>query len=113
MNGVAWERKNNALHLKSKKGDNMNRIDTSIQGYKYIGIKLTEQQFKDLNDLEILVGMNEHRQKIPVFNTMAVLKVLGLLPPEMIYDVSHDNANNNSNENINEALQRKFGKVID
>lgn len=61
----------------------------------------------------MLIGMNEHRQKIPVFNTMVALKVLGLLPPEMVCDVSHDNANNNSNENINETLQRKFGKVID
>ena len=91
----------------------MNRIDTSIKGYEHIGIKLTEQQFKDLNDLEMLVGMNEHRQKIPLFNTMAVLKVLGLLPPEMICDVSHDRADNDSNENIKETLQRKFGKVID
>lgn len=91
----------------------MNKIDTSIDGYKYIGIRLTEQQFKDLNDFEMLIGMNEHRQKIPVFNTMAVLKVLGLLPSEMICDVSHDNTDNNSNENIKETLQRKFGKVID
>lgn len=91
----------------------MNRINTSIDGYKYIGINLTKQQFKDLNDLEMLIGMNEHRQKIPMFNTMAVLKVLGLLPPKMIYDVSNDGTDDNSNENINEALQRKFGKAID
>ena len=91
----------------------MNRIDTSIKGYEYIGIKLTEQQFKDLNDLEMIIGMNEHRRKIPVFNTMAVLKLMGLLPPEMVCDVSRDNANNNSDENVNETLQRKFGKVID
>lgn len=91
----------------------MGRIDTSIDGYKYIGINLTEQQFEDLNDLETLIGMNEHRQKSPVFNTMAVLKALNLLPAEMVDDVSHDNTNDNAHKNINEALQRKFGKVID
>lgn len=91
----------------------MNRIDTSKEGFKYIGINLTEQQFKDLNDLEMLIGMNEHRKKIPVFNMMAALKILGLLPPEMICDVSYDNANDDSNKNIDETLQRKFGKVID
>ena len=91
----------------------MNRVDISKKGYEYIGVKLTDKQFNDLNDLETLIGMNEHRQKSPVFNTVAVLKILGLLPPEMIYEVGNRNTDNDSNENINESLQRKFGKVVD
>ena len=91
----------------------MNRVDISKKGYEYIGVKLTDKQFNDLNDLETLIGMNEHRQKSPVFNTVAVLKILGLLPPEMVYDVGNRDADNDSNENINESLQRKFGKVVD
>lgn len=90
----------------------MNRVDISKKGYEYIGVKLTDKQFNDLNDLETLIGMNEHRQKSPVFNTVAVLKILGLLPPEMIYGVSNSDTNNETNENINESLQRKFGKVV-
>lgn len=61
----------------------------------------------------MLIGMNEHRQKIPAFNTMAILKVLGLLPPKMICDVSNNKTDNNSNDNVNKTLQRKFGKVVD
>lgn len=91
----------------------MKRIDTSIEGFQYVGINLTEQQYDDLSDLNALILANEHRQNIPVFNIMLALKILGLLPTEMIYDVSNNNTDNNSNENINDTLQRKFGKQID
>lgn len=53
----------------------MSRIDTSIEGFCYVGINLTEQQYEDLCDLNALILMNEHRQKIPVFNTMLDLTV--------------------------------------
>lgn len=91
----------------------MNKIDTSLDGFRYVGINLTEQQYEDLSDLNTLILMNEHRQNIPVFNIMLVLKILGLLPPEMMCDSRNSNSNDNSNANINETLQRKFGKVID
>ena len=87
-------------------------IDTSLDGFKYVGINLTEQQYEDLCDLNALILMNEHRWNIPVFNTMLVLKTLGLLPPEMVRDSGNRQPNNNPNTDINEALQRKFGKII-
>ena len=88
----------------------MNRIDTSIEGFRYVGINLTEQQFEDLTDLNILIMTNEHRQNIPVFNIMLVLKILGLLPPEMINEESGDNGDNNSNSDFKEQISRKFGR---
>lgn len=88
----------------------MNKIDTSIDGYKYAGIKLTEQQFEDLNDLGILITANEHRQKIPVFNIMLVLKILGLLPPEMVNEKCADNSNDSTDKDFKEQLHRKFGR---
>ncbi len=91
----------------------MRRIDTSIEGFRYVGINITDKQYEDLCDLNALILMNEHRQKIPVFNTMLVLKILGLLPAEMVNNISHDKSNNDTNEDINETLQRKFGKCID
>lgn len=91
----------------------MNRIDTSIEGFRYVGINLTEQQFEDLCDFNALIMANEHRQNIPVFNIILVLKVLGLLPKEMLCDNSSGNAGCNSYEDIQESLQCKFGKVID
>lgn len=89
------------------------RIDTSLDGFKYVGINLTEQQHEDLTELNSLILMNEHRQNIPVFNTMLVLKTLGLLPAKMICDVGDDQTDNNTDENIGKSLQRKFGKCID
>lgn len=90
----------------------MNRIDTSIEGFRYVGINLTEQQFEDLCALNALILMNEHRRNIPVFNTMLVLKILGLLPPEMVCDIGNNKADNNTDANINKTLQRKFGKNV-
>lgn len=89
------------------------RIDTSIEGFRYVGINLTEQQYDDLCDLNALILANEHRQNIPVFNIMLVLKILGLLPLEMINKVGNNQSNNNFNSNSNERLQRKFGKLED
>ena len=91
----------------------MSRIDTSIDGFRYVGINLTEQQYTDLCDLNMLILADEHRQKIPVFNTMLVLKVLGLLPPEIVNEVSDSQADNNTNNDFTELLQRKFGKIED
>lgn len=91
----------------------MGRIDTSIDGFRYVGITLTEQQYQDLRDLNALILMNEHRQNIPVFNIMLVLKILGLLPPEMKNEVSNEQSDNNLGGNSNERLQRKFGKIED
>ena len=91
----------------------MKKIDTSIEGFRYAGIKLTEQQYEDLRDLNTLILMNEHRQNIPVFNIMLVLKILGLLPPEMVCDSGNSKSDNNSNTNINEMLESKFGKFKD
>lgn len=93
-----------------KKGNNMKRIDTSIDGYRYVGINLTEQQYEDLCDLNILLITNKHRKNIPVFNMMLVLKILGLLPPEMVNKECTDSGNNNSNENFKEKFYRKFGR---
>ena len=85
----------------------MSRIDTSIEGFRYVGINITEQQYNDLCDLNHLIQMNESRKEMPVFNIMLVLKVLGLLPSEMLFENQK-----NLEENYAESLQRKFGRVL-
>lgn len=85
----------------------MAKIDTSMEGFEYVGIKLTEQQYEDLCDLNIAL-MNEDRKYIPVFNTMVLLKILGLLPEEMLIE-----SNTNSGENTSDSREqyhRKFGR---
>ena len=85
----------------------MSRIDASIEGFRYVGINITEQQYNDLCDLNHLIQMNESRKEMPVFNIMLVLKVLGLLPSEMLFENQK-----NLEENYAESLQRKFGRVL-
>jgi hypothetical protein len=86
------------------------RIDTSRKGFEYVGIKLTEEQFHDLTNLDIL--WKGSRKDTPVLNTLVMMKILGLLPPEMICDSSNGNSDNDSNSDIYTSLERKFGKVI-
>lgn len=91
-------------------GNRMKGIDTSIDGFKYVGINLTKQQFDDLCELNMFLS-DEHRQNIPVFNIMLVLKTLGLLPEEMLCDTGNDNASSDTYEEIQQSLQRKYGKI--
>lgn len=98
--------------MKNKSNKNK-KIDTSIEGFKYVGINITKQQYEDLCDLNMLIMCNENRKNIPVFNTMLVLKILDLLPTEMICNKCNNNTDSNSYDNIYNSLQRKFGKVIE
>ena len=70
-------------------------IDTSVEGFRYVGINLTEKQYQD---------------SIPVFNMMVLLKILGLLPPEMICEVGNNQTGNDGGDDFREEFQRKFGK---
>lgn len=96
--------------FKRKKKAKPYRIDTSQKGFEYVGIKLTDQQFKDVCDLNLL--WSDERKDIPAFNMLVLMKALGLLPPEMVCDSRNSDTNNNSSSNIYETLERKFGKVI-
>lgn len=96
--------------FKRKKKAKPYRIDTSQKGFEYVGIKLTDQQFKDVCDLNLL--WSDERKDIPAFNMLVLMKALGLLPPEMVCDSRNSDTDNNSSSNIYETLERKFGKVI-
>lgn len=85
------------------------KIDTSIDGFKHIGINLTEKQYDDLCCLNILMN-DEDRKNIPVFNIILVLKALNLIPSEMINNDTCNYADNYGNNDFNQILQKKFGK---
>ena len=99
------------MFFKRKKKVKPYHVDTSQKGFEYVGIKLTEQQFQDLCDLNFLWIENENRQLSPVFHILVLMKVLGLLPPEMINDSSRNNTSNDYCNNRKELLQRKFGRI--
>ena len=79
-------------------------IDTSVEGFRYVGINLTEKQYQDLVALNISL-MSGKRDSIPV-----LLKILGLLPPEMICEVGNNQTGNDGGDDFSEEFQRKFGK---
>lgn len=87
----------------------VNRIDTSIDGYKHIGINLTQSQLDDL--LIINTMMKEDTGKeIPIHCVLLTLKCLGLLPAELVCEVSDDKPTDNS-ENVSDyEFQKRYGK---
>lgn len=91
----------------------MKKIDTSIEGYKYIGINLTEEQYKKLTDLNVLIMSNDNRRNNYVFNIVLVLKILNLLPSEIVNKECDSNSDYNLNYDSPEFLQKVYGKLID
>lgn len=87
----------------------MNKIDTSIDGYRHIGINLSQSQLNDL--LIINTMMKEDTGKdIPVHCVLLTLKCLGLLPAELMCDVRDDKSADNS-ENVSDyEFQKRYGK---
>ena len=88
----------------------MNRIDTSIDGFKYAGVKLSERQMEDFYALNLQMQCHP---EIPVFNIIMLLKVLNLLPPEMIDEIGDYQSDSYLNEDFKEWLQRRYGKRED
>lgn len=83
--------------------ENSNKIDTTKEGFEYAGISLTEQQYQDLIALNMQMQLH---QDIPVFSMMMLLKVLGILPPEMV----NNNGDNIPESNYEQWHQRRYGK---
>ena len=98
--------------FRKRKKINPYRIDTTHKGFEYIGIKLTDEQFQDLAALNMLWIGNEERKKSPVFHILILMKILGLLPPEMICKESNQKADDNTDKDVYQALERMFGKII-
>ena len=61
----------------------LRRKDTSIEGFEKAGIKITEEQFEFLCNLNISMMCDPN---VPVFHMMVLLRELGLLPKDMIVD---------------------------
>lgn len=87
----------------------MSEIDTSIDGYKYIGINLSQSQLDDL--LIINTMMKEDTGKdIPAHCVLLILKCLGLLPPELMCEVSNDKPADDSKNISDYEFQKRYGK---
>lgn len=89
---------------------NARKIDTSIAGYEYIGIKLTEEQIHDLTMINIMLAGNTGK-RTPVHCILLVLKVLGILPPELVSEVCNDEAADNTESVCKDEFEKRFGRI--
>mgnify|MGYP004694506777 CR=1 FL=1 len=94
--------KNLIFRFRKRKKVKPYKVDTSQKGFEHVGIKLTDKQFQDVCDLNLL--WSDERKDIPAFNMLVLMKVLGLLPPEMVCD-------NESDDSGDDIYERKFGKI--
>lgn len=88
------------------------KIDTSIEGYEHIGIKLTEEQIRDLAMINIMMA-GATGMRIPVHCILLVLKVLGILPPELVSEVCNDEATDNTESVCKDEFKKRFGRIKD
>lgn len=87
----------------------MNRIDTTIDGYRHIGINLSQEQLDDLSVINTMMKEDTGKD-IPAHCVLLILKCLGLLPAELMCDVRDDKSADNS-ENVSDyEFQKRYGK---
>lgn len=88
----------------------MSKIDTSIEGYKNIGINLSESQYEDMCNINFMM-QGETGRNIPIHCVLLTLKCLGLLPPELMCEVSDNESACNSEDVSNYEFQKRYGKL--
>lgn len=94
-----------------QKGKDSSGIDTSIDGFEYAGIKLSESQF---NDLVFLNMQFLGKRTIPVFNILILLKLIGILPKEMaIESQTNRNSHTSTFKESEEEYYRKYGRRME
>lgn len=88
---------------------NHKRVDTSIEGYVSIGIKITQEQLSDLACINTMIRTGTF-DDVPVHAIILVLKTLGLIPTEVKKNTASNNSDNDANDNLKESFERKFGR---
>lgn len=86
----------------------MATIDTTIRAYKKMGINLTEEQYENLVDINILAQGNDNKD-IPVHFMLMTLKALGLIPSKQMRKISDSKSANNSKDICKDELQQTVG----
>ena len=95
--------------LKKKK---QQEFDTSKEGYEYIGLHFTDEQYEDISNINLLMAYDMYNkgQHIPVHYIILVLKALGLLQTEKVDEICYKNAADYTREEYEQLFQRKYGK---
>lgn len=88
------------------------RIDTSIEGFAKVGIKLTQKQYDDLCAIN-LASMSENYKGLTVFTIMLVLRTMGLIPTDYPEQEPGDNSNNDPDDQVADNIHRLLGYYKD
>lgn len=88
------------------------KVDTSIEGYAYMGINITQEQLSDLTCINTMIKTGTF-DDVPVHAIILVLKTLGLIPTEVNENTGGNNSDNDTNDNLKDFIQRKFGRFED
>jgi len=91
---------------------NHRELDTSIEGYAHIGIKLSQEQLSDLACINTMMRTGTF-DDVPVHAIILVMKTLGLLPPEIIDNECGNGCDDYANCDLKDSFQRKFGRFLD
>lgn len=97
---------------KRKPRDKKQRFDTSLDGFKRIGIELTQEQLNELSIINFIMK-SDTTNDAPVYPVILILKLFGLLQTQSERDVGNSNTNNNINDNPNDYFEKTFGRIID
>ena len=85
------------------------KVDTSISGYSYMGVQISQEQLSDLACINSMMRSGS-MDDTPVHAIILVLKTLGLIPAKMINDESSSGSDDNADDNFKDCFQRKFGR---
>lgn len=85
------------------------KIDTSISGYSYMGVQISQEQLSDLACINTMIRSGA-LEDTPVHAIILVLKTLGLIPIKVINDESSSDSDDNTDDNFKDCFQRKFGR---
>lgn len=88
----------------------MSKIDTSISGYKSIGINLTQEQLDDMAIINTMMKEDTGKE-VPVHCVLLILKSLKLLPPELMCEVSNDKTADDTQNICDYEFQKRYGKL--
>ena len=91
------------------RGTGKKNIDTSLSGYSYMGVEISQEQLSDLACINTMMRSGS-LDDTPVHAIILVLKTFGLIPVKMINDEGSDSGDDNADDNFKDCFQRKFGR---
>lgn len=88
----------------------MKEIDTSIDGFKAVGININQKQLEELSMINIGIVSGLYNNT-PIFPIMLTLKAVDALPPHLVDNVCGDKGGNDSSNETYDFVESVLGKT--